>query len=279
MIDATIKGELCNMKFPFKCQIHNCNVDVSIPKENHDFNVLVHCTEPRNFKSSNETIEAHHEYYDLILTSEIELLRLKNAELMAFGSCSLQRKDFFRDKKKFGVSFLYSRGNGAYGLRGYELREEIWNRQEEIKIPRFFWTSNSKRAELNTNKINPYPYKTKAELMDTMYTIVIENSMEHNYFTEKLIDSLCCFTIPIYAGCPNINKYFSSSAIISAYTADDIIKVCNQLSQEEYEKKLSALANSFMKAWEYTSFDKRLYREIMKGYYKKISLSAANIRF
>tara|TARA_Y100000389_G_scaffold189574_1_gene213484 strand:+ start:386 stop:1345 length:960 start_codon:yes stop_codon:yes gene_type:complete len=41
------------------------------------------------------------------------------------------------------------------------------------------------------------------------YSIAIENCCKENYFSEKFTDCILAYTIPIYYGCPNINKYFS----------------------------------------------------------------------
>lgn len=41
-------------------------------------------------------------------------------------------------------------------------------------------------------------------LVDYEYSIVLENSQQKNYFTEKLADALLSWTVPLYWGCPNI---------------------------------------------------------------------------
>lgn len=45
-------------------------------------------------------------------------------------------------------------------------------------------------------------------LMDYEYSIVLENSQQKNYFTEKLADAYLSWTVPIYWGCPNIDDFF-----------------------------------------------------------------------
>ena len=41
-------------------------------------------------------------------------------------------------------------------------------------------------------------------LLDYEYSIVLENSQQKNYFTEKLADAILSWTVPLYWGCPNI---------------------------------------------------------------------------
>lgn len=53
------------------------------------------------------------------------------------------------------------------------------------------------------------PNTTKWDgLQDYSYSIAIENSYKENYFSEKFTDCILSWTIPIYYGCPNIEKYF-----------------------------------------------------------------------
>lgn len=46
------------------------------------------------------------------------------------------------------------------------------------------------------------------------YSIAIENSSIPGYFTEKISDCYLTLTVPVYYGCPNIEKYFDPSSII-----------------------------------------------------------------
>jgi len=39
--------------------------------------------------------------------------------------------------------------------------------------------------------------------------MVLENSQQTNYWTEKLADAYLSWCVPIYWGCPNLNDYFS----------------------------------------------------------------------
>ena len=53
------------------------------------------------------------------------------------------------------------------------------------------------------------PNTTKWDgLASYSYSIAIENCCKDNYFSEKFTDCILAWTIPIYYGCPNINKYF-----------------------------------------------------------------------
>jgi hypothetical protein len=44
------------------------------------------------------------------------------------------------------------------------------------------------------------------------YSIVLENSQEKNYWTEKLADAFLGWCVPVYWGCPNIGDYFDRNS-------------------------------------------------------------------
>jgi hypothetical protein len=42
---------------------------------------------------------------------------------------------------------------------------------------------------------------------------VLENSVQKNYWTEKLADAYLSWCVPLYYGCPNIDEYFDPRSI------------------------------------------------------------------
>jgi hypothetical protein len=45
------------------------------------------------------------------------------------------------------------------------------------------------------------------------YHLVLENSVQKDYWSEKLADAFLGFSFPIYYGCPNIYDYFSQDSL------------------------------------------------------------------
>ena len=52
-------------------------------------------------------------------------------------------------------------------------------------------------------------------LLPYKYSVAIENSSSDNYFTEKINDCFLAYTVPVYYGCRNIDKYFPSQSFIA----------------------------------------------------------------
>ena len=73
-------------------------------------------------------------------------------------------------------------------------------------------------------------------LLDYEYSVVLENSSQDNYFTEKIADAYLSWCVPIYKGCPNINIFFPSN---SYYLIDNENNMNNILNKSVNIKELS----------------------------------------
>jgi len=64
------------------------------------------------------------------------------------------------------------------------------------------------KGPINQNKLCKY-----TGLSTYHKSVAIENSSYPNYFTEKLVDCLLTWTLPIYWGCPNLDDFFPPDAV------------------------------------------------------------------
>ena len=79
------------------------------------------------------------------------------------------------------------------------------------------------------------------------YSIAIENSFIPHYWTEKLSDCLLSWTMPIYAGCPNITDYFPEEAllIIDPWNKEESRdKIAEAIANKKWEKNIDAIAEA-----------------------------------
>jgi hypothetical protein len=87
----------------------------------------------------------------------------------------------------------------------------------------------------------------KAEgLIPYFFSICIENSSIKDYWTEKLADPILAYSIPVYYGCTNIDKYFDSNGIISLdiknkKSAVSIIDNILNNTSKIYDEKINSL--------------------------------------
>ena len=91
---------------------------------------------------------------------------------------------------------------------------------------------------------NLLPHKDKKQgLIDYRYSLVIENGQTDYYFSEKISDSIMCWTTPIYFGCHNIHKFLPEGSYINIDIKDPHFpqKVMEIVNSNYYENNIDKL--------------------------------------
>lgn len=148
-----------------------------------------------------------------------------NARFYLFGSARVPHTVYMNidcSKKKFAISTIC--GSKQCGTaKGHILRQLLYYNQKYFdSLPITFFRSSNQHPHLPDFGNNPFVPMTnipenndKGVLFDRyQYSIIIENSQQDNYFSEKLVDCLLSKTIPIYWGCPNIGAFFDTTGWI-----------------------------------------------------------------
>ena len=102
--------------------------------------------------------------------------------------------------------------------KGHKKRIEFINKIITLPI--------SKHIDVFGHGFNPIPDKWDA-IAPYKYHLVLENSVQMDYWSEKLADAFLGFSFPIYCGCPNIYDYFSknSLSVIDIDRVDEAVNV------------------------------------------------------
>jgi hypothetical protein len=251
-------------ELPFPCEIHTERFRNNLPNKNGKYRVFMNSTEPQPVCQPVEDVIKYHDRFDLILTKTPEILnKCKNARLFLYGGCTVNPLQPY--DKKFEISFLCTSNRGF--LNGYELRHELWSRQNEIKIPKLFYSSRFRPVD--TNRMLPdytIEGKEKIHIFSSMFSICPENFSEINYFTEKIIDCFWTKTVPVYWGCPNIDSYFDSRGIIKFHSIDELIQKSNDFTPELYNQMLPYIQENWKRSISYLFIHKRVREAILKVY-------------
>jgi len=105
------------------------------------------------------------------------------------------------------------------------------------------------------------------------YHIAIENSAYPHYWTEKLSDCYLEESFPIYAGCSNIDEYFSEDAFatISLNDFDGAVEVIRSvIKRDQYSQSVQALHTAKMQVLnEYNFFN------VMTNFFDSIDIDCA----
>jgi hypothetical protein len=211
-------------------------------------NIFAH-DEPNEYFGHHDWVLANKDKFSLILTWSKRLLtKCDNSRLLLFGEGWVDDgKDTIHKSydKNFEVSFI--RGD-KLKTSGQLVRHQIFNRQNELTPPLKFYanTNMSNFQECINGKVMLHKH--------SMFSLVIENTNHHNYFTEKITDCILLKSIPIYWGCSNINDFYNPEGILQFNSDDDAIDIINSLTPELYYEKLNAVEENWKKAFKYKNY-------------------------
>lgn len=111
-----------------------------------------------------------------------------------------------------------------YGYR-YELGNTIL--QNNIPVDIYGGSTNMLKKMFKNNENIKYGFDWKEinKIYENYkFSIVIENTREPEYFSEKIFIPLLCGCIPIYLGSTNIDNYFKDYVIHLSVNINDIFK-------------------------------------------------------
>ena len=248
---------------PFACEVHHC-----YPRAQPDpsrFRVLLHTAEPAPLKWAVEHVRAHHQAFDLILTSERQLLDLPNALFLIFGDAWTTTPP---PRKEFALSYLWSAGIGA-PWDGYGMRQKLWDARQQIQIPKNFWYSQRRPPKTIEAGDQMFTADGKDILFESMFSIIVENIRETDYFTEKILDALQTYTVPIYFGCPNITEYFDERGLILFADEADFVQKVNQLTPADYWDRMPFVLENRARSMAYKDGVGRVREAIHQAYFTR----------
>jgi hypothetical protein len=155
------------------------------------------------------------------------------------------------------ITSKFNPGGGLYGIRIKFIQKLSQQKKflDKIDIFGYNWTEKELGEMFKgtfggfnlggVNKIDKLlPNTTKWDGLEKYsYSISIENCCKENYFSEKFTDCILAWTIPIYYGCPNIDKYFPKDCYywIDITKSDCFDKLDYILNQPITEKQINAI--------------------------------------
>lgn len=226
------------VNLPFPCDIH-----FAFPKifrDNH-YKVLLIASEPEAIRISESELSEQWMKYDLILTHDQRHTKYPNAHLISFWDTFANE---IPSTKYFGISTMISVGGGPANMSGYQVRNDLYQMRNKIINPTSFYISN-RLPNWQQYGLPTLPNDKKDDMFSSMFHIAIENTIENDYFTEKILDCFNTFTVPIYRGCQNIEGHdIDEKAIIRFTTVEECIEICNNLTPLDYFSRIIHIINN-----------------------------------
>lgn len=166
--------------------------------------------------------------------------RLPNALLVPHGGCWLRTVPAGPSPKSMRVAMIASDRRSAPGHR---LRHRVaaWSKE---RCPDLALLGRGYRP-LQHKEDGHLPY---------MFSVVIENSVQPGYFTEKIIDSMLCSSVPIYWGDPLIASHFDGAGIIRCDDEQSIREAILSASEGAYRSMSGAVESNRRRAMRYADF-------------------------
>tara|TARA_B110000305_G_scaffold239701_1_gene308241 strand:- start:278 stop:1171 length:894 start_codon:yes stop_codon:yes gene_type:complete len=190
-------------------------------------------------------------FYKILSKNKYILKKIKNGIFFYYGSTFLTNINKIDITKKNMASLIASSRDE---LPGHKLRHSL------IKYIK------NKNINVAVMGRGYKPFKNKADgLKSFRYSIVIENSSELNYFTEKIIDACLLETVPIYWGSPNISEYFDERGFIICKDLAEIKNALNKISISDYESRMEWIKKNKEVALYHADFTKRAALKLQKS--------------
>ena len=165
------------------------------------------------------------------------LPQAENAVYIPHGGTWMRNEDIGLHEKNKLVSFIFSWKNwNSY----HRMRFRDYDRLKEDNRVDFFGSGCEKPIEFKIEGLKEYKF-----------SIVMENNIEPDYFTEKLIDCFLTGTVPIYLGPKQVENYFDPNGIIFFNGDEDLPNILDQLTSELYDSKIESIKKNFETAKEY----------------------------
>lgn len=196
------------------------------------------------------------ETFDLVICWNEELLsRIPQSKKFINGECFLDLNNLNYNKKN-KISFLTS---SKVFTEGHLLRLQIYNAFKNFNLIKNF--------EYHKH-LSPPRLEHKNEILnDSKFSIVMENSRNNNYITEKIIDCFVSKTIPIYWGAPNVGEFFNTEGIITFNNIDDLIIQLFKIEDGLYESKIYAIEDNYNRAKNFFPLLDRIEKEIRENFW------------
>jgi len=225
-----------------------------IPQNQEDLSSvnIIAFQEPNEYFGLHDWVIQNKDLFSVILTWDDKVLNnCDNALLLPFGHTWLKPDQYEKEHiKEFKLAHLQGKLLKTYG---HSLRHEITARVDELKIPTKFYETYGDRNNIEDARVGK-----EFIFSDSQFGVVIENVSHRNYFSEKILDCFLLKTIPIYWGCSNIGDFFDIDGILVVSNIDDLIYVCNNLTEEFYESKKESIERNWNLAKQFVNYEQNI---------------------
>lgn len=236
---------------PFEGYI-DCYNDVFCMREEIQPNSIALLIEPRSIQPDvYKWMETNYGKFKYVFTHDSKLLKVcDNSKLILWGMGNANYNSFNDAPKTKNISMVSSdkelcelhklRKQLAFDLKGHPLVDTM-----------------------GTFDGGPF-VDTETIYSQYRYSIVVENYVDDNWFTEKICNCFANKTIPIYLGSPKIYKFFNPHGILSFEPKGlkDWLKYQTpEILDRKYNIRLEAINDNYERVRKYEKFETWFFKE------------------
>lgn len=193
--------------------------------------------------------------FDLVLTYYQPYLDLgRNFRFCPYGGTWIDRRDWgIKPKTKLCSMLIGSK----MSTRGHQIRHEIADMIEREGYSVDFYGVRGEPVG--------YGQDTKLKVLsDYCFSIVTETCREDNLFTEWLLDCFAVGTIPIFWGCPNVDRFFDG--VWDFDSPDQLRNYLEHVTGFTYSIITGHTLTNLEKMQQYAVTEDWLYLNVLKGF-------------
>ena len=248
-------GENYNFEFDKSVEIY---IDL-FPNKTKDVDIrILIVMEPDIISRISDQVILRQDEFDYIFTFDGKIIsNCKNSIVFEFGTKWVDYINYSYPNKNFSISTICGYKQIS---KNHLLRKKLWYKQEKITNPTDFYISQ--HGGVDNIKNNKQLQESKLPLFDSMFHVCIENVSQDYYFSEKLIDCFLCKSMPIYVGCNNLESYFNVEGMFLANDINQLIDICNTLTENDYLSRLDIIEENYQKAIYWSDYNTRLEKKI-----------------
>ncbi|MCG3184383.1 MAG: hypothetical protein ICCCNLDF_02503 [Planctomycetes bacterium] len=219
--------------------------------------VLCLC-EPPVIKDFRKKLKRYGRQFDHILTFDPWVLkRFPQAHKFVYGTAMVHAPV---ERREFSISTVIGT---KLITEGHRLRHKFWKKSGKVHAPlRLYFSRQFDEAGIALPAGSLRLGEDKSPPFASQFHVAIENCRMPDYFTEKVMDCFQSMTVPIYWGCTNIGDYFNTDGMIIARSLRGLIKACNSVTPELYERMRPAMEDNRERSNRYLDMRERLTKTI-----------------
>lgn len=215
---------------------------------------VLYLCEPPVIKNFRKKLKRFGHEFDHILTFDPWVLkRFPKARKFVFGTALVREPP---PEREFSISTVIGT---KLTTKGHRLRWKFWKKSAQVSSPlRLFFSRQFAEDGIALPDDAVRLGEDKSPPFKSLFHIAIENCRMPDYFTEKVMDCFQSMTVPIYWGCTNIGDYFNTDGMIVVKSLRGLIKACNSVTPELYERMRPALLENRERSHQYVELHPRL---------------------